>query len=504
MPKIKIKTTTTPGRVPNAGSLQKGELASNLNDKTLFIGDASGNPIKVIDSMGHQDDNNIAITGGAINGTSISATSVNSSNLQIGTTESEYLYYNEGTNASAYTANWNNSITRTMADFGGFANLNAHGWVSGPANYTLLLNSLPAHTAVRYYVIWHLVDSLDNETNYLYTTNDVGSEILRAQFRKTYTIPPVFDSLASGTTASWHGQKFYTFAPWGGANTIRDNGGGNGYIIFDTGWIAHTASSISVRHYLGADQAVADEAEYLSHVKLYLKGPGVGTTSVSTSSGITESSTTIATQNAVKTYLDNNLPGALKNVYTYTSSGTYTKSGSDVKRIKVVCVGAGGGARGWGESGGAGGYSERLLDAEPISSVGVTVSSSGGAGGGYYGYSPAGGTTSFGAYCSATGGYGANNNTDHTGGIGGIGSGGNINKYGGGGAGHHMGYNNQTNSAVGRGGSGFFGGSRNSHHSSARPGDHGSYGAGASASVGSAGGSGSTGRGGICIVYEYR
>ena len=45
-------------------------------------------------------------------------------------------------------------------------------------------------------------------------------------------------------------------------------------------------------------------------------------------------------------------------------------------------------------------------------------------------------TLSFGGYCSASGGYGANCSQQHAGGVGGNGSGGNLNVYGGGGDGH--------------------------------------------------------------------
>lgn len=502
MPRIKIKTSTTSSAVPANGSLQQGELVANLADNKVWVGDAAGNPVQLIDSIASQNANAVAITGGNINGTTITATNLNTSGL---TLTGERLYYDESTNAAGFTANWNNSTTYTMADFGGLGSVNAHGWTSGPATYTLSLSGIPAHTEVRYQCFLHLVDSLDNETSNVFTMNGSGTETERLRFRKpSPTTPPVYDLVASGTTTNWNGNRFYTYQPWGG-NRASENGGANGFIIMDTGWYAHALSTFSARHVLGADQAQADEAQYISHVKLWIRGSTNTYTSIATTLS-SASSAVLPTQGAVKSFIDTNLGTTnsfVKNVYVFTSNGTYTKSGTDVKKVRVICVGGGGGGRGYGESGGAGGYAERTLGAEAMSTVSVTVGGAG-TGGNYFGNSPAGGTTSFGSYVSATGGYGANNHGSHIGGHGGIGSTGDVISYGGGGKGHNNGVNNPTNSAVGRGGAGFFGGSRNSHHGSGRPADHGAPGAGGTGSVGGAGGIGSDGRGGICIVYELR
>lgn len=501
MPKIKIKTSSTASTTPSNGSLEQGELAVNLADAKIWIGNSSGNPVLIGDSLGRQDSNNISITGGAINGTTVSATNVNFTSLGL---PAERLWYDEGGNAAGNTANWNDTTTTNMTEFGGLGNITAHGWSAGPRSYTLTLSGIPSHTEIRYQVYWHLVDSLDNETNSLFVTDSSGTEVNRLTFTKQYTTPPAIGSIASGTTAEWVGNRWYSYAPWGGVGTTREGNGGNGYLTVDTGWVAHTPSTITIRHLCGAEQAPTDEAEYLSHVRLWIRGGNHTVSSISTSTAIDTSTSALATQGAIKSYIDTNMTGFVKNVFQYTSgTNTYTKSGTDVKRIRVICIGGGGGGRGYGESGGAGGYAERTFDATSITSVTVTVGG-GGAGGNYFGYSPQGGTTSFGSYLSATGGYGANNHANHTGGHGGLGSNGDINSYGGGGIGHNNGRNNPSNSAVGRGGSSFYGGSRNSHHSASRPGDHGAPGAGASGSVGDSGGSGSDGRTGICIVYELR
>lgn len=124
--------------------------------------------------------------------------------------------------------------------------------------------------------------------------------------------------------------------------------------------------------------------------------------------------------------------GELYRVVVFTSSGNWTKP-SGVRKVLVEVYGGGGGGGGTSFSmgtggGGAGGVAIKLIDVTSVSSVSVTVGA-GGAGG-----TPAnqpggnGGASSFGTYCSATGGSGGFN-TD--GGFGGFGSGGDINLYGG-------------------------------------------------------------------------
>ena len=498
MPIIKIKTSTTASQVPANGSLVQGELAANLADNKVWVGNSSGNPVLLVDSIASQESNAIAITGGTISSTNVTSTNVNTSAL---TLSGERLYYDEGTQANLYTSNWNLTTTYNMTDFGGLGNVTAHGWTSGPATYTLTLSSIPVHTEIRYQAFLHYVDSVDNETSNFYTSTDSG-EVERLRMRKTYTTQPAYDIIASGTTVSWHGNRFYSYAPWGGTATTNENAAGNGYVIMDTGWYAHTVSSFSARHVLGANQAQSDEAQYISHVKVWIRGTTKAITSVNTGA-LTATANSLSTQAAIKSYIDTQNKGLVKNVYIFTSNGTYNKSGTDVKRIRVIVIGGGGGGRGYGESGGAGGFAERILGADGISSVSVTIGG-GGAGGNYFGNSPAGGTTSFGSYVSASGGSGANNHGSHIGGHGGLGSSGEIISRGGGGKGHNNGRNNPSNSAVGRGGAGFFGGSRNSHHSATRPADHGAPGGGGTGSVGGSGGTGSTGRDGICIVYELK
>jgi len=235
---------------------------------------------------------------------------------------------------------------------------------------------------------------------------------------------------------------------------------------------------------------------------LQINGNTPAITSVDTNTALGTSTTAIPTQLAVATYV-NSKKGALKTMYTFTSGGTYTKSGTDVSYIRVVCVGAGGGAaQTYGESGGSGGYAELLIAAAAITTVAVTVSASGGTGGGYYGNYNSGGTTSFGGYVSASGGYGANNNQAHSGGHGGVGTGGNINATGGGGSGHRN-QHSTGNHNCGHGGASFFGGGIESgHYGHSDPWNY------ANAALGAGGvsthGAGTQGQGGVCIVYEYK
>ena len=228
-------------------------------------------------------------------------------------------------------------------------------------------------------------------------------------------------------------------------------------------------------------------------------------TGISTSTSLGTSNALVPTQNAVNSYIASK-KGGLKNIVTFTSSGTYTKSGTDVTRIKVICVGAGGGGRGYGEGGGAGGMSELVIDATGITSVSVTVGGGGG-GGQYFGFSGGGATTSFGGYCSAGGGSGANANYQHCGGHGGVGYGGNVNTHGGGGSGHTNAHSSSHHNP-GHGGQSFFGGANAGSHYSERfaqnvaapgsgGGGHNFYGNGAFSA-------GYDGTYGICVVYEYR
>ncbi len=175
-----------------------------------------------------------------------------------------YLYYAEGAAANLYTGYWNNSTTYTMTQFGGLGLVTAHGYTPS-STYTLTLTGLPTHTQIRYKVFWHLVDSLDNETNNLWCMNSSGGETEILRFTKVYNQVPSISVLASGAKAPWLGGMFYSYRPWASGSYGQD-----GYLTVDTGYYAHTSSTFTARHYIGADQGQTDEAEYLSHVEVWL------------------------------------------------------------------------------------------------------------------------------------------------------------------------------------------------------------------------------------------
>lgn len=194
--------------------------------------------------------------------------------------------------------------------------------------------------------------------------------------------------------------------------------------------------------------------------------------------------------------------GELISVSSYTNGGSYTwTKPTNCTRVLVKVTGGGGGAAGYCESGGAGGYAEKLINVENLNQVTVTVGG-GGSNTGYYAAAGDGGTSSFGSYVSASGGYGANRNISHTGGYAGGGSGGDINLYGGGGTGHS---NSHSHCAVARGGGGYFGGpcglNRTAAGSRIGQGAPGNGGAGGRTDENWAG---SVGQAGCVIIWEYR
>lgn len=190
-------------------------------------------------------------------------------------------------------------------------------------------------------------------------------------------------------------------------------------------------------------------------------------------------------------------PGDSHNV-TVSGTWTWTKP-SGCRYVRAIVVGGGGGSCAHGEAGAAGGMAEKMIDVTGVSSVTVTVGGRGW-GGGYYSNCGDGGTSSFGPYVSAGGGYGANRNWGHTGGHGGNAHGGDINVWGGGGSGH--------DNRGGKGGQSFYGGSKfpgwgnnswgytgEDHYMA--PGSGGS-------SCHSNHGRGGYGASGIVVVYSYR
>ena len=194
------------------------------------------------------------------------------------------------------------------------------------------------------------------------------------------------------------------------------------------------------------------------------------------------------------------IAAGVNSMQVWTSNGTWSRP-SGVRTIMVTVTGAGGGGSGFQESGGAGGTSQRQVDVTNVSSVTVTVGNPGG-GTNYSGCGGTGNTSSFGSYCSASGGYGANCRQQHSGGIGGNGSGGSLNVYGGGGGGHgsHYSYGNH------HAGTSYWGGSQPSSHGQSnyahRHQSHCAWGAGGNGAQ--HGNRGARGREGIVVVHEFK
>ena len=198
-------------------------------------------------------------------------------------------------------------------------------------------------------------------------------------------------------------------------------------------------------------------------------------------------------------WADLSTASGIRSMQVWTSNGTWTKP-SGVKTIMVTVTGAGGGGSGYCESAGAGGTSQRQVDVTNVSSVTVTVGNPGG-GTNYSGCGGNGNTSSFGSYCSASGGLGANCAEQHAGGYGGNGSGGSLNIYGGGGNGHGSNYSYGTHAS----GASFYGRGQPSSHNqgnySHRHESHAAWGSGGNGSQ--HGNRGARGREGVVVVHEY-
>ena len=186
-------------------------------------------------------------------------------------------------------------------------------------------------------------------------------------------------------------------------------------------------------------------------------------------------------------------------LFNTVGDGTWLKP-EGCTYIHVQLCGGGGGAAGYWEAGGAGGYSETYVDVSDIESIDFFV---GGGGGhvGYYGAAEDGGTTTFGKYLYATGGYGANRNHQHSGGRGGYGEGGMLNLNGGGGTGH---CNSMSSGSGGLGGETYFGGAEADRRDS-NSGDNGvgAPGTGGAGGRTNTGWGGTRGEAGAIVIHEY-
>ena len=204
--------------------------------------------------------------------------------------------------------------------------------------------------------------------------------------------------------------------------------------------------------------------------------------------------------------------GGFSNMEAFTSSGTWTNPGS-VTKVKVTVVGGGGSGGGGGGGtvgfGGGGGGTAIEVVTIPTSPVSVTR----GAGAGLTpnaNLGSTGGTSSFGAYCSATGGGGGGRVSPSEptvySGVGGVGSGGTLNIRGSGGGGSSLQQKSPNTVLIGgEGGSSHMGGGARMDEGIAGPGRAGgSYGGGGG---GGDEGNGTSGNGGPgaagVVIVEY-
>ena len=270
-----------------------------------------------------------------------------------------------------------------------------------------------------------------------------------------------------------------------------------GNIPNDCRWVAGTTTAVHrTYHYYCADATSRLEFFYPRIDLVNGNEPSIQMLLTNTNSpdGITYADSTIqpSTVNGMTNF------GKLLSISTFALTDTWYKP-SGCTRVIVKVVGGGGGAASYCESGGGGGYSEKVIDVAQISTVAVTVGGGGDAVG-YYAAGGNGGTSSFGSYCSATGGYGANQHAGHTGGHGGVGSSGDVNFLGGTGTGHG---NTGGREAVGTGGAGYWGGGKRASHSTNADVGYSAPGAGGCGGA-MQGWVGSAGASGLVVVYEYR
>lgn len=219
---------------------------------------------------------------------------------------------------------------------------------------------------------------------------------------------------------------------------------------------------------------------------LQVANGGTGLTSVGTSGNV-------LTSNGTAWVSATPVLSGFSNIEVFTSSGTFTVP-AGVTKIKVTVIGGGGGGNtNWYYAGGGGGGAaiKIISGLTPGSTVSVTV----GAGGAQ---NTDGGTSSFGAYCSATGGKKGTTSTNQSGAEGGIGTGGDLNIRGGGTGGGYNGINQATPSP---GGSSILGGGGFSSGSSAgvNGGNGGAYGGGGGGTGTANAGSGAAG----VVIVEY-
>ena len=251
-------------------------------------------------------------------------------------------------------------------------------------------------------------------------------------------------------------------------------------------------------------------------VKAYVDAGG-NVNASTTNKGIVEAATSTEITNGTATGGTGAVlavtPDALKSsqvpiIRTYVNSGsphTWTKP-TGLKYVVVELVGSGGAGGGTNNNnvgaagGGGGGYSRKVI---PVASLGATETVTVPAGG--TGVSDAagnaGGTTSFGTHCTATGGGGGGAEAGGQGGSGGAGSGGDLNIDG------DTGSSGSTPGGSGKGGSTLLGGggrppATSGNNAGNAGGNYGGGGSGGQKVGAGADASGGAGKSGIVVITE--
>jgi len=174
----------------------------------------------------------------------------------------------EGLSPAGTLVYWSPQTTFSMT-YGNLGSGSAHGYVPS-TSFVLTYPNLPNHTQMRYSFNWHFVDSVDSETSWFEIDG-----LRYFQFTKSgvvgapqnISVDRLTPNSSNGGGYAWSGVQTYSYRPFYGGSQ-----GGDGYITIDTGWINHFAGSVIINHFIGVDQVQTDEASYISHAKLQVRG----------------------------------------------------------------------------------------------------------------------------------------------------------------------------------------------------------------------------------------
>jgi hypothetical protein len=106
---IITKNSSTASAVPAAGNLTKGELAVNVTDKKLYTKDNSAAVVKIVGSLGNQEANAVAITGGTVAGVAQTGGTIN--NTPIGASTANTVTGTVVTATTGFVGNVTGAVT---------------------------------------------------------------------------------------------------------------------------------------------------------------------------------------------------------------------------------------------------------------------------------------------------------------------------------------------------------------------------------------------------------